>query len=156
MGASDKTFNQLGFNLDKSFKPFWIEFIDKIRFLFVLFYFCVCASFFFCVNLRIANDFFRPWPAFIGCLSINSIQSVLLLCTFDSFCLTDSQCYFLNLVLRFVSAFFGPFPLVALFLFVLLLFHVILLHDYYHFIFLNFNLSWLMFDYKGFLLSFLL
>jgi len=40
----------------------------------VLFYFCVFASFFFCVNLRIANDFFRPWPAFIGCLSINSIQ----------------------------------------------------------------------------------
>jgi len=40
----------------------------------VLFYFCVCASFLFCVNLRIANDFFRPWPAFIGFLSINSIQ----------------------------------------------------------------------------------
>ena len=40
----------------------------------MLFYFCVCASFFFCVNLRIDNDFFRPWPAFIGCLSINSIQ----------------------------------------------------------------------------------
>ena len=40
----------------------------------MLFYFCVCASFFFWVNLRIANDFFRPWPAFIGCLSINSIQ----------------------------------------------------------------------------------
>jgi len=29
------------------------------------------VSFFFCVSLCVANDFFRPWPAFIGCLSRN-------------------------------------------------------------------------------------
>ena len=42
----------------------------------MLFYLCVCASFFFCVILCVANELFRPWPAFIGCLSINSIQFI--------------------------------------------------------------------------------
>jgi len=46
------------------------------RFLFVLFYLCVCVSFFFCVSLCVANDLFRPKPAFIGCLSINTQEKV--------------------------------------------------------------------------------
>jgi len=35
------------------------------RFLFVLFYLWICASFFFYVNLCVANDLFRLWPAII-------------------------------------------------------------------------------------------
>jgi len=36
---------------------------------------CMCVIFFLlCYSLR-ANELFRPWPAFIGCLSINSIHS---------------------------------------------------------------------------------
>jgi len=31
------------------------------------------VSFFF-LCFCVANELFRPWPAFIGCLSINSIQ----------------------------------------------------------------------------------
>jgi len=46
------------------------------RFLFVLFYLCVCVSFFFCVCLCVANDLFGPWPAFIGCLLINNNNKV--------------------------------------------------------------------------------
>ena len=32
----------------------------------------MCVIFFLC--FCVANELFRPWPAFIGCLSINSIQ----------------------------------------------------------------------------------
>jgi len=42
-------------------------------------------------------------------------KPVLLLHTFDSLCLADSQCYSPSLMLRFVSCFFNPFPLVGLF-----------------------------------------
>ena len=33
---------------------------------------CMCVTFFLC--FCVANELFRPWPAFIGCLLINSIQ----------------------------------------------------------------------------------
>jgi len=33
---------------------------------------CMCVIFFLC--FCVANELFRLWPAFIGCLSINSIQ----------------------------------------------------------------------------------
>ena len=38
----------------------------------VLFVCIVCVSFFFIVGLCVANDLFRPWPTFIGCLLINN------------------------------------------------------------------------------------
>ena len=71
---------------------------------------------------------------------------VLLLHTFDSLCLTDSRCYSLSLMLRFVSCFFNPFPLEGLF-YSFAFFQAFLL-----FIVLSliFNFSCSLFDYGGF------
>ena len=37
---------------------------------FTVSFLCMCVIFFLC--FCVANELFRPWPAFIGCLSINS------------------------------------------------------------------------------------